>query len=98
MWKGPFRLGIEVISRGGHRDSIRLLLGPSCNPPPRVPNDVAGLESIVFPLSLASDDFGRPRPEDVGGLMPLPTLAEKMDGLEEAVEMLLENPKAELFL
>lgn len=86
-----FLLGAEDTLFRGVMGGIRLLLGPSCIPPPRVPWDVAGLESIVFPRSLASAVLGRPRFMDVGGRIPLPTLAEKPDETEEADEMLREK-------
>lgn len=68
-------------------DIIRL--GPSCNPP-RVPKEVAGLEPTCFPLSLANEDFGRARLVAVGGLTPLPALAEKKLGVV-AADTLLEK-------
>jgi hypothetical protein len=46
-----------------------------------VPKDVAGRELGAFRLSRAVKGFGRASDDDAGGRIPLPTLAEKMDGV-----------------
>lgn len=65
-------------------------LGPSCNNPPRVPRDVAGLAAACLPLSLANDDFGRAKLVVVGGRIPPFTLAAKGFGAI-AEDVLLEK-------
>lgn len=88
IYTDPVLLGARETARRGARGLIRL--GPSCNNPPRVPRDVAGLAAACFPLSLAKDDFGRDRLDDVGGRIPLLTLAEKGLGAI-AADVLLEK-------
>lgn len=88
IYTDPVLLGAREIARSGAMGTIRL--GPSCNNPPRVPKDVAGLAAACLPLSLANDDFGRARLVVVGGRIPLFTLAEKGLGAI-AEDVLLEK-------